>query len=51
VIHDRLERQSALVLAGGGDDGFLDVHGDFRVRLRSSVTNPSEGVNVGERMG
>jgi len=27
AVHERLERQAALVPAGGGDDSFADFHG------------------------
>jgi hypothetical protein len=27
AVHERLERQTALVPAGGGDDSFADFHG------------------------
>jgi hypothetical protein len=26
AVHQSLQRQRALVFAGGGDDGFLDLH-------------------------
>ena len=43
AVHEALQRQGALSLAGGGDDSFLDVHGGtfLKSRRRSQIDDAS----------
>jgi hypothetical protein len=45
-----LQRKGALGLAGGGDDGFIDVHGEARCQNAGTVTDRFRFVNRAVRL-